>query len=138
MEKLLLREKEVSPNNVVLFNLLGDVYNSYEELENTLKTLDLVYIWNYYNDGKAWLCKVQFKKKTVFWLSIWEGGFKITFYFNEKNYKGIYELGLQESIIQSFETAKPVGKSKPLIIEIRDNSQFQDLLKIINYKRFSK
>lgn len=57
MEKLLLREKEVSPNNVVLFNLLGDVYNSFEELENTLKTLDLVYIWNYYNDGKAWLCK---------------------------------------------------------------------------------
>lgn len=57
MEKLLLREKEVSPNNVVLFNLLGDVYNSYEELENTLKTLDLVYIWNYYNDEKAWLCK---------------------------------------------------------------------------------
>ena len=78
MEKMLLREKEVSPNSNVLLNLLGDVFIPYEELEEKLVAKDLIYIWNYYNDGKAWLCKVQFKKKTVFWLSIWDGFFKLT------------------------------------------------------------
>jgi hypothetical protein len=36
--------------------------------------------WRYYNDGKAWLCKVSYKKKTVFWLSVWEACFKVAFY----------------------------------------------------------
>ncbi|PKP08994.1 MAG: hypothetical protein CVU09_13085 [Bacteroidetes bacterium HGW-Bacteroidetes-4] len=36
--------------------------------------------WRYYNDGKAWLCKVSYKKKTVFWLSVWEAYFKVAFY----------------------------------------------------------
>ena len=33
MEKMLLREKEVSPNSNVIMNLLGDVFLPYKELE---------------------------------------------------------------------------------------------------------
>ena len=134
MEKMLLREKEVSPNSNVLMNLLGDVFIPYEELEEKLVAKDLIYIWNYYNDGKAWLCKVQFKKKTVFWLSIWDGFFKLTFYFNEKNYTGIYDLSLEESIIKNFENTKLVGKFRQLTFEIRDNSQFEDIERLVDYK----
>lgn len=138
MEKMLLREKEVSPNSNVLLNLLGDVFIPYEELEEKLVAKDIIYIWNYYNDGKAWLCKVQFKKKTVFWLSIWDGFFKLTFYFNEKNYTGIYDLGLEESIINNFENTKLVGKFRQLTFEIRDNSQFEDIERVVEYKKSLK
>lgn len=138
MEKMLLREKEVSPNSNVLMNLLGDVFIPYDELEEKLVAKDLIYIWNYYNDGKAWLCKVQFKKKTVFWLSIWDGFFKITFYFNEKTYTGIYDLGLEESIINNFENTKLVGKFRQLTFEIRDNSQFEDIERVVEYKKSLK
>lgn len=138
MEKMLLREKEVSPNSNVLMNLLGDVFIPYEELEKKLVAKDLIYIWNYYNDGKAWLCKVQFKKKTVLWLSIWDGFFKLTFYFNEKNYTGIYDLGLEESIINNFENTKLVGKFRQLTFEIRDNSQFEDIERVVEYKKSLK
>lgn len=134
MENMLLREREIYPNGGVLRNLLGDVFLSFEDLEQRLVSKDLVYIWNYYNDGKAWLCKVQFKKKTVFWLSVWEGFFKIGFYFNEKNYLGIYDLGLEESILRNFENTKLVGKFRQLIFEIRDNSQFEDIEKVVDYK----
>lgn len=135
---MLLREKEVSPNSNVLMNLLGDVFIPYEELEKKLVAKDLIYIWNYYNDGKAWLCKVQFKKKTVLWLSIWDGFFKLTFYFNEKNYTGIYDLGLEESIINNFENTKLVGKFRQLTFEIRDNSQFEDIERVVEYKKSLK
>lgn len=135
---MLLREKEVSPNSNVLLNLLGDVFIPYEELEEKLVAKDIIYIWNYYNDGKAWLCKVQFKKKTVFWLSIWDGFFKITFYFNEKTYTGIYDLGLEESIINNFENTKLVGKFRQLTFEIRDNSQFEDIERVVEYKKSLK
>ena len=50
--------------------------------------------WRYYNDGKAWLCKVVNKKKTVFWLSIWEHYFKTSFYFTEKHLESIDALNI--------------------------------------------
>ena len=134
MEKLLLREQEIYPNNNVLQILLGDVFNAYQELEALLISYDLILNWNYYKDGKAYLCKVTYKKKTVFWLSIWETYIKIGFYFNENTSLGIYDLDIDQSIITNFDQTKHVGKFRQLIFEIRDNSQFGDLTKIITYK----
>lgn len=134
MEKLLLREQDIYPNHNVLQILLGDVFNTYKELEALLISYGLILNWNYYKDGKAYLCKVTSKKKTVFWLSIWETYIKIGFYFNEKTSLGIYDLDIDQSIITSFDSTKHVGKFRQLIFEIRDNSQFDDLTKIITYK----
>ncbi|MFA6199694.1 MAG: DUF3788 family protein [Bacteroidales bacterium] len=134
MEKLLLREQDIYPNNNVLQTLLGDVFNAYQELEALLTSYDLILNWNYYKDGKTYLCKVTYKKKTVFWLSIWETYIKIGFYFNEKTSLGIYNLDIDQSIITSYDSTKHVGKFRQLIFEIRDNSQFDDLTKIITYK----
>ncbi len=134
MEKLLLKEQDIYPNNNVLQTLLGDVFNAYQELEALLISYDLILNWNYYKDGKAYLCKVTNKKKTVFWLSIWETYIKIGFYFNEKTSLGIYNLDIDKSIITNYDNTKHVGKFRQLIFEIRDNSQFDDLTKIITYK----
>jgi len=134
MEKLLLREQDIYPNNNVLQTLLGDVFNTYQELEALLISYDLILNWNYYKDGKAYLCKVTYKKKTIFWLSIWETYIKIGFYFNENTSLGIYDLDIDQSIITNFDQTKHVGKFRQLIFEIRDNSQFGDLTKIITYK----
>ncbi len=134
MEKLLLREQDIYPNNNVLQTLLGDVFNTYQELEALLISYDLILNWNYYKDGKAYLCKVTYKKKTIFWLSIWETYIKIGFYFNENTSLGIYDLDIDQSIITNFDQTKHVGKFRQLIFEIRDNSQFDDLAKVITYK----
>ena len=134
MEKLLLREQDIYPNNNVLQTLLGDVFNTYQELEALLISYDLILNWNYYKDGKAYLCKVTYKKKTIFWLSIWETYIKIGFYFNENTSLGIYNLDIDQSIITNFDQTKHVGKFRQLIFEIRDNSQFDDLAKVITYK----
>jgi hypothetical protein len=91
--------------------------------------------WNYYKDGKAWLCKVLYKKKTVFWLSIWEKYFKLAFYFTEKTGKEINELDIDVSIKEDFKQAKPIGRLLPLVIEMRKKEQLKDVLKIIEYKK---
>ena len=91
--------------------------------------------WNYYNDGKAWLCKVQFKKKTVFWLSIWDQYFKLAFYFTEKNGKGIFDLDIDEKIKKEFKEQPPVGKLLPLVLTINKKIQLKDVLKIVEYKK---
>ena len=65
METQLLREQDVFPEKEVLKNALGDSYLIFEELMEriTAPEYGLVANWNFYKDGKAWICKITFRKK---------------------------------------------------------------------------
>ena len=137
METRTLTDPAVSPSRKVLEHALGKAYSAYEDLMNTItgNNYALTPLWHYYNDGKAWLCKVQYKKKTVFWLSVWNQYFKLGFYFTEKNGKGIFDLDIDEVIKKEFKEHKPVGKLLPLVLSITKKAQLKDALKIIEYKK---
>ena len=137
MEVLLLREQEIFPSEEVLKAALGQVYDVWAELELqiTQGELALVLNWNYYKDGKSWFCKVCHKKKTVFWLSVWEGFFKTAFYFTEKHLESIAELDISDQIKEDFCRMKPIGKLLPMVINIDMQEQLADLLKIVKYKK---
>jgi hypothetical protein len=137
METILLKDKQVFPDDKVLNAILGESYYAYSELIKTVTgdEFGLSPQWNYYNDGKAWLCKVVFKKKTVFWVSVWEGYFKAAFYFTERNCDGIDGLDIAPEIKQSFKLATHIGKLIPLALSVRSSDQLPDLLRIIAYKK---
>ncbi|HNW49909.1 MAG TPA: DUF3788 family protein [Prolixibacteraceae bacterium] len=137
METIQLRDPQILPTSEVLAGVLGDSYPVFDKLIKTVTdpAIGLAFDWHYYNDGKAWLCKVVFKKKTVFWLSAWDGYFKTTFYFTEKNCTGIFELGVDQSIIDNFNNREAIGKLLPLLVEMKQMEQLPDLLKIIEYKK---
>ena len=140
METQLLREQDVFPEKEVLKKAIGDSYLIFEELMEriTAPEYGLVANWNFYKDGKAWLNKVCYKKKTIFWLSVWDKSFKTGFYFSEKNCSGIAELGIEKSIKESFYSNKPIGRLMPLTILINRKDQIHDVLKIIEYKKSLK
>jgi hypothetical protein len=121
METMLLKDSQILPTSEVLAEALGDSYPIFDELMKTVQGQDygLTTDWNYYKDGKAWLAKSIYKKKTVFWLSVWDGYFKTAFYFTEKNCNGIFEMDIEESIKKEFIAQKPIGKLLPLVIEMK-------------------
>jgi hypothetical protein len=133
----LLRIQEIAPTKEVLKEVLGAVYDVLEELETQTTQSDfaLTFDWHYYNDGKSWLCKVCHKKKTVFWLSVWDGFFKTGFYFLERHLEGIAALGIDNN---SYSIEKACGKMIPLIFNINDKKQLPALLKMIEFKKKSK
>ena len=137
---ILLRDPDIEPNEEVIRGTLGiPLFNVYRELIEMIQTeFDLVHEWRYYKDGKSWLCKVTHKKKTIFWLSIWEGFIKTGFYFNEKSGPGVFDLQIDEEIKRDFKMTKPVGKLLPLILEINQQAQLQDLREVIGYKKSIK
>lgn len=137
MEKQLLREPEIFPSKEVLKDLLGDVYEVFDNMETSLVRDEyaLTFNWVYYKDAKSWLCKVSHKNKTVFWLSIWEGFFKIGFYFLERHLEGIAALQIDE---KNYIIGKEIGKSIPFIFNIIDKMQLPDLLKMVTFKKQSK
>ena len=136
--QILLRDSEIFPTDEVLRNTLVD--SVHEVLESFIHTITsdeygLIPEWKFYNDGKAWLCKVVYKKKTVFWLSIWEGYFQIGFFFTEKHLEAIAVLDIDEKIKEDFCLMKPVGKLLPMIFKIVRNEQIKDLLIVVRFKK---
>ena len=142
MEIQLSREQEIYPSKEILNfkNVLGKVYDVLEELETRLTQdeLALTLDWRYYRDGKLWLCKVCHKKRTIFWLSAWEGFFKTSFFFTEKHLEGIAKLEILEQIKEEFYRTKSIGKLLPMIINIDNQEQLVDLFTIIKFKKAAK
>ena len=135
-----MRDPDVFPSVEVLNEVLGTSYAVFEEMMKIITgpAYGLVAQWNYYRDGKSWLCKVVYKKKTVFWLSVWDGYFRTGFYFTEKNATDIVGLDISESLKDRFTQNKSVGKLIPLGIQMSCKEQITDLLKIIEYKKSLK
>jgi hypothetical protein len=140
METQLLRDQHTFPSTEVLKNALKDSYEVYEELIQTITNTQygLTIEWNYYKDGKAWLCKVQYKKKTIFWLSVWDEFFKTGFYFTKKNSSGVVALDIKKSLKEKLISNKSIGKLIPLTIDLNKKAQLKDVLTIIEYKKSLK
>ena len=134
MESKVLTDPIVNPDDAVLKKALGKAFTIYQEFTTKINEQKLVPEWNYYKDEKSWLCKVLNKKKNMCWLSIWNTGFKLTFYFTEKTIEGVYRLDINNEIKQSAKAMKPVGKLRPLIILMESNTIMNDGLKILEYK----
>lgn len=140
MERPLLNDQGVYPSEEVLKGVLGASYPVYKDFVNivTGPGFELMLEWNYYKDGKSWICKATFRKKTVFWFSVWEGSFKVSFYFTEKTMKGILDLEIDEGIKTDFRQQKPIGKLIPLVMEIVSEQQLKSAFAIVNYKKLLK
>ncbi|MDX9853974.1 MAG: DUF3788 family protein [Tenuifilaceae bacterium] len=136
-DAILLREAEVEPTDKVLENALGkELFVTYKEVIGALTNeFGLEPQWRFYKDGKAWLCKVVHKKKTILWLSLWEDCIKTGFYFTEKTGVGVLELDIDSKIKEVFKEAKPIGKLIPLIIDINQHSQIEDLKAVVRYMK---
>lgn len=133
----LLRKEEVTPTEKVLEEALGkDIFEVYLILMQIIESeFQLEIQWRFYKDGKAWLCKVIDKKKTIFWLSIWDRFIKISFYFTEKTRWGIYDLQINNQIKDKFKKVEAIGKLIPLILDIEKEEELADLAEIIKYKK---
>lgn len=135
-QNMLLRDAATEPTDEVLEKTLGsEMHAVYKELIAIITDeFGMEYGWRFYKDGKAWLCKVVNKKKTIFWLSLWQGYIKTSFYFTEKTSSGVLELPIDKETKDRFEKTSPAGKLIPLILDIDNKSQLDDLRQIAAYK----
>ena len=129
-----LKDPSLYPDATVLKGILGDSYNGYEAMLELYEILGMECEWRYYKDGKAWLCKVQKKKKTIVWMSAWKGYMQATIYIHEKNIEALERLELSESSREKLLSARKVGKSLPCMFEIRTSEVLEDLKKVISLK----
>ena len=136
MDNQLLKDPDQVVTDDLLKTEMGKVYPALQAFLNTVTSdeLGMSYEWRYYKDGKAWLCKITHKKKTVVWLSVWKGFFRLGFYFTEKTGAGIDSLSISQSLKDDYKTAKAIGRLKSLIIDVSKKADLNDAFAVLKYK----
>ncbi|MBL7960854.1 DUF3788 family protein [bacterium] len=136
MNKPLLNDPNEFPDDKILLKHLDKSKVLWDELTSTVSSdfpLTLLE-WRYYKDGGSWLGKLVQKKKTVCWISVWDKFFKVSFYFTEKNDKDIKDLKINQRLKDDYFVHKPIGKLKPLTVEVKTKKALKDIQEIIRYK----
>jgi hypothetical protein len=129
-----LRDENAYPDEKLLQTILDKSYNTYSLLIELFNQYEMTYAWRYYRDGKAWLCKVQKKKRTIIWMSAWKGFMQATIYFPHKDLESVYKLDISEVVRNKISATNDVGKSKPCIFELRDKQILEDFEKVMKLK----
>lgn len=133
-----LRDESVYPDESILKSVLENSYSAYIELLKLYDDNGMNLEWRYYKDGKAWLCKVQKKKKTIVWMSAWRGYMQAAIYLPARLTDQIYALNITEETRERIKTTKNVGKSKPCIFEIRNTDIIKDFTEVMEFKVSAK
>jgi hypothetical protein len=121
-EHLVLDDPDLYPSEEVIVSHIGKSRTLWISFFDKLHAAhpDIEVAWRYYNDGKSWLMKATRKKKTVFWLSVIEGAFRITCYFSDKAEEAIQNSTISETLKVQFTNGKHYGKIRGLTVTFRD------------------
>lgn len=148
MSEQLLRDVGIEPTNEIIAEGLGTASKVYSEFLENLKKHDVSLMdWRFYNDGKAWLSKGEYKwttkrgtnkVKPLFWLSIWRGFFKVSFFFSTRIKDEVLELPISQEAKTIISTAKPMGKTMrfiPVVFDVCDINQLNDLFVLMQFRK---
>lgn len=144
----LLRDAEIEPTAEIIANGLGPATSVYLKFLGDLQKYGISLMdWRYYNDGKAWLSKGEYKwttargtdkVKPIFWLSIWEESFRVSFLFSEKIRAELLSLPLSKAVKDRISSTEPNGKKMkylPVIFDVTDDNQLDDIYVLAEFRK---
>ena len=136
MEPRVFADETVTPNDELVFSIIGDKELLWKQTLSYLydNNKDFTAVWKYYKDGKSWLFRTLIKKKTIFWIRILEDTFRIAFWFADKLEPEILNSDLPESIKTEYKNAKRFNKSRCIYIDMKDSEDHQNVKKLIDLK----
>ena len=136
MDQPLLSDKNTFPTEEIIFSHIGRTKTHWQSLFEYIHSdyPDFSEEWRYYNDGKSWLMKVVRKSKTVFWLSVIKGAFRITFYFTDRAEQVIIESNISDELKKQFKDGKRYNKIRGLTIVFKTKKDVEYAKSLIAIK----
>lgn len=147
-EKQLLRDENIKPTAEIIADALGPVNGVYNKFIEDLKDYSISLMdWRYYNDGKAWLSKGEYKwttsrgtdkVKPIFWLSIWDEFFKVSFNFTEKTMPQLLSLPISNDTKEMIKNTELMGKTRkfiPVIFDVINETKLDDVYVLAEFRK---
>jgi len=148
-EQQLLRNPAIELTNEVISEALGSANAAYVRFIEGLTNHNIQVEWRYYNDGKVWLGKGLYKwtgvkggqkEVTAFWLSVWDGFFKVTIYVPAKARADAMNLPLDDRVKSMIAESNQMGKLKffPVTFSLDSDELFDDVYTLVDFRKTIK
>lgn len=134
--KSIFIDKNIKPTNKDLENGLVETFFIWKSFEDFTKENypDANCEWNYSGEKFGWSYRIKDNKRILIYLLPRDRYFKIAFVFGQKASKQILESDISESIKTELKLAKQYAEGRGIRIEIKDQSNFEDIQKLIKIK----
>jgi ABC-type uncharacterized transport system YnjBCD substrate-binding protein len=135
-EKPILSDPAIIPDDELMKSLLGDKMQWWHHIMNhTMQNYPSVTpIWKYYNDGKQWLFRLLKKKDTIFWTTLYEDTFRVTFYFPDRVEPLIEASTLPEKMKEDFFNGHRYGKIRGITVKVESQQDIEKVLELVAIK----
>ena len=135
METIVLTDRFTAPTDELIFSIIGGKKIFWQKIISYLHDnhSEISEVWRFYDDGKCWLFRTLKKKKTLFWIGILDGTFRVSFYLTDKATPLIVQSELPEKIKKEFLNTAG-NKFRSITIKMSDADDAETVIKLIEIK----
>jgi len=135
METIVLTDRFTTPTDDLICSIIGDKKILWQRILSYLHDnhTDISEVWRFYDDGKCWLFRTLKKKKTIFWIGIIDGTFRVSFYLADKATPFIVQSELPEKMKNEFLNTAG-NKFRSITIKMSNADDAENVIKLIEIK----
>ncbi len=128
--------KETMPDEEMVREKLGANYAHFENLSQFIGDEFGVTTreWKFYGKKLGWTLKTFLKKRNLFFISIYDGYFRIGFVFGEKAVKNVLDSGIDPSLKRELEEARKYAEGRGIAIRVDNADCLKDVKELVRIK----
>lgn len=136
MDKSCFTDKSCIPDDSVLQSALGNTFSLWKKIEQYLieKNTGLKGEWHFPGEKYGWSYRIKDKKRAIIYLLPRDEFFKVAFVFGQKATERILKSNVSEKVKSELITAKIYAEGRGIRIEIKEDSDVTDVLKLSDIK----
>ena len=129
-------DKAIKPRLNDVADKIGDLYPLWESIYKLVyhKYPNATEEWNYPGKKYGWSFRIKDKKRAILYFLPRENRFMVAFVFGQKAFDEIMKTDIAESIKTDLSNAKKYAEGRGVSIEITNESQLNDIEKLIDIK----
>lgn len=128
--------KQIMPDEAALAAEIGDTKEVLDRICRFIETEtgQLTWEWKHYGQKSGWTLKLLSKKRNLLFVGPESGYFIIAFVFGDRAVEAVVKSQLPETIKNELLNARKYAEGRGIRVEIRDDSQLENVLKLIRIK----
>ena len=136
MSENVFKAKETRPDEIMIRSALGTSHIHLEDLRRFVDAEigETKEEWKYYGKKLGWTLKKFLKKRNLFFISIYEGYFRIAFVFGDKAVDQILDSGMGPSLKKELAEARKYAEGRGLSIRVDNAGSLDDVKELIRIK----
>jgi hypothetical protein len=136
METSVFAEKSLIPDNTLLSEALGEMYNPWMEIREYVfeKYPGATEEWNFPGQKYGWSFRIKDKKRAIIYLLPRQSFFLVAFVYGEKATQAVLASDIAIEIKGIIEAAKVYAEGRGFRIEVRNDQILTDIKKLIDIK----